>query len=124
MYIIIELVSSMLQLDPNNRPTLAQVMSNPWLAPHLYRLATTLGALPCTSKVTRPLSRPNSFKRAESFRLRCKSFIRYPFSSFRYPLKEICIYLCKIRYFALKFQFLQFNLLSMKFRFKNINIHF
>ena len=68
----------MLQLDPNNRPTLAQVMSNPWLAPHLYRLATTLGALPCTSKVTRPLSRPNSFKRAESFRLRYESFMRDP----------------------------------------------
>ena len=46
-----ELVSSMLELDPNQRPTLAQVMSHPWLAPHLYRLATTLGAI-STSKVS------------------------------------------------------------------------
>ena len=41
----------MLELDPNQRPTLAQVMSHPWLAPHLYRLATTLGAI-STSKVS------------------------------------------------------------------------
>ena len=47
-----ELISSMLELEPSKRPTLAQVMGHPWLAPYLYRLATTLGALPCTSKVT------------------------------------------------------------------------
>ena len=46
-----ELISSMLELEPSKRPTLAQVMGHPWLAPYLYRLATTLGALPCTSKV-------------------------------------------------------------------------
>ncbi len=52
-----DLVSSMLELDPGRRPTLAAVMAHPWLAPHLYRLPTTLGALPCTAKPPRPLSR-------------------------------------------------------------------
>ena len=47
----------MLELDPGQRPQLAHVMAHPWLAPHLYRLPTTLGSLPCTSKAARrPLS--------------------------------------------------------------------
>ena len=39
----------MLEVDPYKRPTLSQVMAHPWLAPRLYRLTTTLGALPCSS---------------------------------------------------------------------------
>ena len=53
----LDLVSMMLELDPGQRPQLAHVMAHPWLAPHLYRLPTTLGSLPCTSKAARrPLS--------------------------------------------------------------------
>ena len=39
----------MLEVDPHKRPTLSQVMAHPWLAPRLFRLTTTLGALPCSS---------------------------------------------------------------------------
>ncbi len=35
---------------------LDQILSHPWLSPHVYRLPTSLGALPCTSRPPRPLS--------------------------------------------------------------------
>lgn len=60
----------MLEIDPNKRHDLTSVMADPWLAPHLYRLPTTLGALPSYAG-PRPLSRPTSAEnltRSESFR--------------------------------------------------------
>lgn len=51
-----QFVANILSVDPNSRPSLAELMSDPWLAPPLYRLPTTLGALPCTAKPPRPLT--------------------------------------------------------------------
>ena len=40
-----ELVSSLLSLDPSARPSVRQVMAHHWLAPQLYKIPTSLGAL-------------------------------------------------------------------------------
>ena len=46
----------LLGLFTGQRPTLSQMMAHPWLAPAIYRIPVTLGALPCTAKPARPLS--------------------------------------------------------------------
>eukprot|EP00095_Tigriopus_kingsejongensis_P009765 snap_masked-scaffold422_size175911-processed-gene-0.19 protein:Tk09765 transcript:snap_masked-scaffold422_size175911-processed-gene-0.19-mRNA-1 annotation:"hypothetical protein BRAFLDRAFT_205444" len=55
--------ASLLAVDPGQRPTIPEMMAHPWLAPTLYRIPTSLGALPCTTKPPRPLSmtRPDDF---------------------------------------------------------------
>ena len=42
----------MLEVDPQKRGQLAQVLAHPFLAPHVYRLTTTLGALPCNNSTS------------------------------------------------------------------------
>lgn len=51
-----DLLSSLLAVDPNQRPSLIQIMGHNWIAPYLYKLPTTLGRLACTAKPARPLS--------------------------------------------------------------------
>ncbi len=70
---ISDLVSLMLELDAERRPSLAQVMAHPWLVSHLYRLPATLGALPCTSSnegTTRPFSSVPSTSPSQKTRLK------------------------------------------------------
>ncbi|XP_059098247.1 serine/threonine-protein kinase Nek8-like isoform X1 [Tigriopus californicus] len=58
-----DFLGSLLAVDPIQRPTLGMLMAHPWLAPTLYRIPTSLGALPCTARPPRPLSmtKPDDF---------------------------------------------------------------
>ncbi len=51
-----QLLSLLLALDPATRPTLSELMAHPWLVPYVYKIPTSLGALPCTARLPRPLS--------------------------------------------------------------------
>ena len=44
------MVSSLLSLDPSARPSIPQVMAHHWLAPTLYKIPTSLGAIPLHPK--------------------------------------------------------------------------
>ena len=47
---LVEMVSSLLSLDPSARPSIPHVMAHYWLAPQLYKIPTSLGALPVHPK--------------------------------------------------------------------------
>ena len=44
-----KLIDWMLATDPEERPNVIQVMAHHWVAPYVYQLPTSLGALPCIS---------------------------------------------------------------------------
>ena len=44
------MVSSLLSLDPSARPSIPHVMAHHWLAPQLYKIPTSLGAIPLHPK--------------------------------------------------------------------------
>ena len=52
-----QVVSCLLAVEPGRRPSMAELMSHHWLAPYIFRVATTVGMIPCTSRPPRPLSR-------------------------------------------------------------------
>ena len=43
------LIDWMLATDPNERPNITEVMTHHWVAPHIYKLPTSIGRLPCTT---------------------------------------------------------------------------
>lgn len=51
-----QLLQAMLEVDPLKRPSVSEIMAHHWLAPHIYRIHTTVGGIPCNSKPQRPLS--------------------------------------------------------------------
>ncbi|XP_023335060.1 serine/threonine-protein kinase Nek8 [Eurytemora carolleeae] len=63
-----QLLHAMLEVDPQKRPSVAEIMAHHWLAPYLYRIHTTVGGIPCSSKPQRPLSvtRPDSIDLPEN----------------------------------------------------------
>lgn len=88
-----DFLGSLLAVDPIQRPTISMLMAHPWLAPPLYRIPTSLGALPCTSRPPRPLSmtKPDDFIISEQISsplLHRRS--TSPFS--REPKKNVAIY--------------------------------
>ena len=49
-------MSWLLNTDPIKRPSVPELMSHHWLAPYIFRIPTTVGMIPCTSRPPRPLS--------------------------------------------------------------------
>ena len=43
------LIDWMLATDPNERPNITEVMTHHWVAPHIYKLPTSIGRLSCTT---------------------------------------------------------------------------
>merc|ERR1711936_479412 len=39
----------MLATDPNERPNITEVMTHHWVAPHIYKIPTSIGRLTCTT---------------------------------------------------------------------------
>ena len=63
------MVSSLLSLDPSARPSIPHVMAHHWLAPQLYKIPTSLGAIPL-----HPKSASRARHRKRQVRLRQSAF--------------------------------------------------
>ena len=65
-----QLLACLLSTEPALRPTIAECSAHHWIAPYILRVATTVGAIPCTARPPRPLSvtRPEDLEQPESLR--------------------------------------------------------